>query len=53
MNITEFPAELHVNKSTYPAATDGKYYIDQTMRNNIATAVNWALQHPYELRAAE
>ena len=52
VNMTEFPAVLHVNKSTYPAATDGKYYIDQTMRENIATAVNWALANPYTLPVA-
>lgn len=45
VNVDTIPAELHQTKSTYPA--DGK--VNAAMKQDILSAVNWTLQHPYEL----
>ena len=45
VNVDKIPDVLHQAKSTYPA--DLK--IDAAMKQDIISAVNWALDNPYEL----
>ncbi len=49
VDVDSIPAGLHQQKSTYPVGPE--YTITQKMKDDIVKAVNWTLEHPYELPA--
>lgn len=49
VKVDAIPANLHHQNSKYPEMPD--YTITQELKDVIVEAVNWTLQHPYELPA--